>query len=221
MHEATSTGPTLGVAMIGYAFTGAAHSQGWRKAHRFFDLPARPEMKVVCGRTESATSDAASRLGWQHRTTDWREVLERDDNDFVDIGTPGDTHREIALGPSPPASTCCVRSRWPTPWPKRTRWRRPPRKPRPRGSIAFDFESMNELHVYDATVDAADAGFRRLQVTEPDHPYTGSWWPPGHGLGYEHTFAHEIWTSSATSPRIARRRAVERSSKADAAWTAV
>ncbi|WP_279581004.1 hypothetical protein [Fodinicola feengrottensis] len=29
-------------------------------------------------------------------------------------------------------------------------------------------------------------------MTEPDHPYIGAWWPPGHGLGYEHTFTHEI-----------------------------
>jgi predicted dehydrogenase len=60
------------------------------------------------------------------------------------------------------------------------------------GSLAFDFEAMNELHVYDATVPATDAGFRRILVTEPDHPYTGAWWPAGHGLGYEHTFTHEV-----------------------------
>jgi predicted dehydrogenase len=61
-----------------------------------------------------------------------------------------------------------------------------------RGSLAFDFEAMNELHVYDATVPATDAGFRRILVTEPEHPYTGAWWPAGHGLGYEHTFTHEV-----------------------------
>ena len=60
------------------------------------------------------------------------------------------------------------------------------------GSLAFDFERLNELQVYDGTVPAADAGFRRILVTEPDHPYAGAWWPPGHGLGYEHTFVHEI-----------------------------
>ena len=41
VREADGDGATLGVAMIGYAFMGAAHSQGWRNAHRFFDLPAR------------------------------------------------------------------------------------------------------------------------------------------------------------------------------------
>jgi predicted dehydrogenase len=55
------------------------------------------------------------------------------------------------------------------------------------GSLAFDFESMNELWFSEG-----GRGFERILVTEPDHPYVGAWWPPGHGLGYEHTFTHEI-----------------------------
>ncbi|MEV0585765.1 Gfo/Idh/MocA family oxidoreductase [Nonomuraea sp. NPDC050310] len=54
------------------------------------------------------------------------------------------------------------------------------------GSLAFDFEAMNELWVNEGQ------GFARVLVTEPEHPYVGAWWPPGHGLGYEHTFTHEI-----------------------------
>src|SRR5207248_32904 len=88
---------TLGVAMIGHAFMGAAHSQGWRNAHRFFDLPAVPVMAVVCGRSESTTRAAAEKLGWQSWTTDWRDVLTRDDVDVVDICTPGDSHAEVAV----------------------------------------------------------------------------------------------------------------------------
>jgi predicted dehydrogenase len=60
------------------------------------------------------------------------------------------------------------------------------------GSLAFDFESMNELSFYDGTEDPTYAGFRRILVTEPTHPYADAWWPPGHGLGYEHTFTHEV-----------------------------
>jgi predicted dehydrogenase len=60
------------------------------------------------------------------------------------------------------------------------------------GSIAFDFERMNELEFHDHTEDTETAGFRRILVTEPVHPYAKAWWPPGHGLGYEHTFTHEI-----------------------------
>ena len=36
------------------------------------------------------------------------------------------------------------------------------------------------------------AGFRRILVTEPEHPYVAAWWPPGHGLGYEHGFTHQV-----------------------------
>ncbi|GAA3208616.1 Gfo/Idh/MocA family oxidoreductase [Actinocorallia longicatena] len=60
------------------------------------------------------------------------------------------------------------------------------------GSLAFDFEAMNELSFHDHTLPAAEAGFRRILMTEPGHPYAGAWWPPGHGLGYEHTFTHEV-----------------------------
>ncbi len=60
------------------------------------------------------------------------------------------------------------------------------------GSLAFDFEDMNVLHFYDAEESPQTAGFRRIVVTEPEHPYTGHWWPPGHGLGYEHGFVHQV-----------------------------
>lgn len=60
------------------------------------------------------------------------------------------------------------------------------------GSVVFDMESMNELQYYDATEPSVTAGFRRILVTEPEHPYMAAWWPPGHIIGYEHTFTHEI-----------------------------
>jgi predicted dehydrogenase len=60
------------------------------------------------------------------------------------------------------------------------------------GSVAFDLESLNDLYLYDGTEDADRAGFRRVLVTEPAHPYVGAWWPAGHILGYEHTFTHEV-----------------------------
>ncbi|QAY75022.1 Gfo/Idh/MocA family oxidoreductase [Agromyces protaetiae] len=83
--------------MIGYGFMGAAHSQGWRVAPRFFDLPAEPQMQVVVGRHPGAVASAAAKWGWEESATDWREVIARDDIDVVDIVTPGDTHAEIAI----------------------------------------------------------------------------------------------------------------------------
>jgi predicted dehydrogenase len=60
------------------------------------------------------------------------------------------------------------------------------------GSLVFDLERMNELQVYLEDDPPDVRGFRTVMVTEPDHPYAGAWWPPGHILGYEHTFVHTI-----------------------------
>jgi predicted dehydrogenase len=59
------------------------------------------------------------------------------------------------------------------------------------GGLAFDLEALNELHYYDAREPAAAAGFRRIVVTEAEHPYMSAWWPPGHIIGWEHTFIHQ------------------------------
>jgi predicted dehydrogenase len=379
---------TLRVAMIGYAFMGAAHSQGWRNAHRFFDLPATPEMAVLCGRTESAARDAARTLGWAEAVTDWRDVVGRDDIDVVDVCTPGDSHAEIAtaaleagkhvLCEKPLANTVAEAEAMTASAEKAQdtgaysmvgfNYRRTPalalarrmvedgrvgtlrhiravyaqdwlvdpdfplvwrlqkdragsgalgdigahivdlahfvsgerltgvsgsldtfvhERPLPddpegsgatgqvtvddaaaffgrtksgamatfeatrfatgrknslrielngsAGSLAFDFERMNELQAYDGGVPAADAGFRRILATDPDHPYASAWWPPGHGLGYEHTFVNEIAdfvrdvasgrppTPSFAEGLYVQRvlEAVERSSAQESRWTPV
>ncbi|WP_382310365.1 Gfo/Idh/MocA family protein [Herbiconiux sp. UC225_62] len=83
--------------MVGIGFMGAAHSQGWRVAPRFFDLGANPEMTVLVGRDADRTAAAAENWGWAETSTDWREIIARDDIDIVDIVTPGDSHAEIAI----------------------------------------------------------------------------------------------------------------------------
>ncbi len=60
------------------------------------------------------------------------------------------------------------------------------------GSVAFDFEDNNLLQFFDGTEPAREQGFHRIVATEADHPYVGAWWPPGHGLGYEHGFTHQV-----------------------------
>ena len=103
------------------------------------------------------------------------------------------------------------------------------------GSLAFDFEDMNVLHFHDATDQAATAGFRRIVVTDPAHPYVGAWWPPGHGLGYEHGFTHQVvdllnaiaededpTPSFADGLQVQRvLDAVERSALAGSVWTRI
>ncbi len=385
--------PRLGVGMVGYAFMGAAHSQAWRVAPRFFDLPLRPEMTVVAGRSRDRVEAAAARLGWAEAETDWRRLLERDDVDLVDVCTPGDTHAEIAIAAleagkhvlceKPLANTVAeaeemaraaeaasargvrtmvgftyrrvpaialarelvaegrlgtirhVRAQYLQDWiadPEAPlSWRLDKEKAgsgalgdigahvvdltqfitgerisgvsglletfvteRPvaaefaglsgaagtgrgpvtvddaavflarfdggavatfeatrfawgrknairieingsRGSLAFDFEDMNVLHLFDATEVSRTAGFRRIVVTEPDHPYVGAWWPAGHGLGYEHGFVHQavdlvraLAAGEQPTPSFADGLqvqrvldAVERSAAADSVWTPV
>jgi predicted dehydrogenase len=60
------------------------------------------------------------------------------------------------------------------------------------GSLAFDLERLNELAFHDHAGDPLTAGFTRILVTEPGHPYLSGWWPPGHVLGWDVTFSHEI-----------------------------
>jgi predicted dehydrogenase len=333
--------PPLGVAMVGHAFMGAAHSQAWRTAGRFFDLPLAPDMAVLCGRDAARTAAAARRLGWRAAETDWKAVLRRDDVDLVDICTPGDTHAEIALAAleagrhvlcEKPLANTVEEARAMAAAARRARaqgvrsmvgfsYRRVPavalarrlveqgrigeirhvravyaqdwiadpafpmvwrlqrsaagsgalgdlgahivdmaqyltgdrlasvsaltetfvrERPLPRGggtgtvdvddaalflarfaggavatfeatrfatgrknglrievngsrgSLVFDQERMNELQFLDAGDDPDVAGFRRILATEPTHPYVGAWWPPGHGLGYEHGFTHQV-----------------------------
>jgi predicted dehydrogenase len=101
------------------------------------------------------------------------------------------------------------------------------------GAISFDLERMNELDFYDATLPATEQGFRKILVTEHDHPYLAPWWPPGHMLGYEHGFSHQVVDfvaaiaegrqpepSFADGLHIQRvLDAVERSSATGSAWT--
>ena len=345
----SSTGQVR-VGMVGSAFMGAAHSQAWASAGRFFDLPLDPAMRALCGRDETAVAAAATKLGWSSHETDWRLLLTRDDIELVDVCTPGDTHAEIAIAAleagkhvlceKPLANTVAeaeamaeaaaraatrgvrsmvgftyrrvpaivlarrlvaegrlgdirhVRAQYLQDWiadpaaPMSWRLQKDKAgsgalgdigahivdltqfitgqrltgvsalletfvKERPlpasegslsgvagqgtgtvtvddaavflgrfdggalatfeatrfalgrknairievngsRGSLAFDFEDMNVLQFFDGDEPAATAGFRRILVTEPEHPYVGAWWPAGHGLGYEHGFTHQV-----------------------------
>ena len=330
---------TLGIALIGYAFMGKAHSNAWRQVSRFFSPRLQPRMKVICGRNAANVDAAARQFGWDEAATDWKAVIARDDIDVVDVSTPGDLHAEIAIAAAragkavfcekPLANSidearrmldavqaagvvhmvCHNYRRAPAvvlarqliadgrlgqvrhfrgtylqdwiadpsfplvwrldknvagsgalgdiaahvvelarflvgeitevaghletfikerPLPGQKQARGPVtvddaaialarfdngaigtieatrlalgRKNHNRfeingssGSVAFDLERMNELEVFLQEDDASAAGFRRVIVTEPDHPYVKAWWPPGHIIGWEHTFTHTVF----------------------------
>jgi predicted dehydrogenase len=83
--------------MVGYRFMGKAHSNAWRQAPKFFPLKAHVEMHTICGRNASGVQAARAQLGWQHSSTDWREIVESPLIDIVDIVTPTCSHAEIAI----------------------------------------------------------------------------------------------------------------------------
>jgi predicted dehydrogenase len=62
-----------------------------------------------------------------------------------------------------------------------------------KGSLVYNFEEMNRLQFLSTKDSPLSHGFRDILVTEPDHPYVKGWWPPGHIIGYQHTFAHAIY----------------------------
>ncbi len=62
-----------------------------------------------------------------------------------------------------------------------------------KGAVRFNFERMNELDWYDATLPEALQGWSTINVTNgnANHPYAGAWWPVAHILGYEHSFINQ------------------------------
>jgi predicted dehydrogenase len=87
----------LNIGLIGYKFMGRAHSNAWKKAATFFDIPFEPVLKVVCGRHREGLSEFAEKWGWEEIETDWRKLIARDDIDVIDIALPQHLHYEIAV----------------------------------------------------------------------------------------------------------------------------
>jgi len=340
----------LNVALIGYSFMGKAHSNAYRDVSMFFpDTGAEPVMKVICGRNKEAVSQAAQQFGWQESATSWRRVVRRDDVDVVDVCTPGNQHKAMAIAAleagkhvicEKPLANTLAEAKAILKVAKKSKgktmvafnyrrvpavalarqliregrigqiyhwravylqdwimdpdfplvWRLQKRlagsgphgdlnahiidlamhlvgdidtvvgadttfiKRRPvaeavdaslgasgakskkmgavtvddatlflarfrngalgsfeatrfaggrrnhnrfeingsKGSIVFDLEKMNELQFYSRDDESHIQGFREIMVGEGEHPYMGAWWPPGHIIGWEHTFIHEI-----------------------------
>lgn len=87
----------LNIGMIGYGFMGKAHSNAYRRVNNFFDLEYRPVLKAVCARNEEKAKEFATTWGYESVETDWKQLLKRDDIDAVDICTPNNLHKEIAI----------------------------------------------------------------------------------------------------------------------------
>ncbi len=87
----------LRVGMIGYGFMGRAHSNAYHQVNYFFDRQYRPVLQACCARNEEKIKAFAEQWGYASYETDWRKLIERDDIDLIDIGSPNNTHREIVL----------------------------------------------------------------------------------------------------------------------------
>jgi predicted dehydrogenase len=85
------------IGMIGYGFMGRAHSNAYRKVNNFFELAHRPVLKAVCARNADKARKFADTWGYESIETDWRKLLARQDIDAVDICTPNNLHKEIAI----------------------------------------------------------------------------------------------------------------------------
>ena len=88
---------TLNIGLIGYGFMGRTHSNAFLQAPRFFKLPYRPVLKAVAARNADRVKAFAENWGYESYETDWRKLIDRKDIDLIDIASPNDTHREIAI----------------------------------------------------------------------------------------------------------------------------
>jgi predicted dehydrogenase len=337
------------IGIVGYKFMGRAHSNAWKKAPLFFDVPSQPVLKVACGRNEASLKEFAQKWGWEETETDWRKMVSRPDIDIVDVALPQNLHYEVAMAAAragkhifcekPLAMNsqqaeemlkvceenhvthylnhnyqrlpavmlakkmietgklgrlfhwrCAYQQDWiidpnfPLTWQLRKetaqagpQWdlnshavdlshfligdidtvsalttnfvtQRPLADESTsgnltaetlgdekgpvtvedaalmlvqfkngavgsfeatrfatgkkngltfeiygsKGSVKFDLERMNELQYYSLGDEAGEQGFRTIQATDPTHAYMQAWWPPGHVIGYEHTFVHAV-----------------------------
>ncbi len=95
--SASGAAGSPGVAVIGYAFMGKAHSHAWRNVAALRPGAPGVRQQVLVGRDADAVAAAAGQYGWTESATDWREVLDRDDIDIVDVCVPGHRHAEVAI----------------------------------------------------------------------------------------------------------------------------
>jgi predicted dehydrogenase len=330
------------IGIVGHGFMARAHAQAWRLAPQAFDLALTPRVAVLAGRDQRRVAESASHLGIDRAVSDWRELIDDDQIDVVDVCTPVNSHAEIAAAaltagkhvlcekPLALSSTeslelaraaeaahmygvvamvgynyrrvpalqlahsLCqsgrigrvrqLRARYMQDWLADSQapwsWRldaeqagagaladlgshlidiarfvlddrletvtgtlqtvisaRPAPQPNSglravtvddccsflgvssggtvcsfeasrrahgrknqllleidgdEGALAFDLERLNELRLYTADGAQELRGFRTVLVTEPTHPYIEAWWPPGHVIGWDATFVHQV-----------------------------
>ena len=97
MITLTTMSKELRIGMIGYGFMGRTHSNAYKRLNDFFKVQHRPVLKAVCARNVEKAREFAENWGYERVETDWRKLVAAPDIDLIDIGSPNDTHYEIAL----------------------------------------------------------------------------------------------------------------------------
>jgi predicted dehydrogenase len=59
-------------------------------------------------------------------------------------------------------------------------------------SIRWDLHDLNRLEFFDNGDESQLRGWRSIHVTDGEQPYMNKWWVPGLGIGYEHSFVHQV-----------------------------
>ena len=98
---------TLRIGMIGYGFMGRAHSNAYKRLNDFFPVEHRPVLKAVCARNAAKATEFAKWWGYERVETDWRALVAADDIDLIDIGSPNNTHCEIAVAAAKAGKMIC------------------------------------------------------------------------------------------------------------------
>jgi predicted dehydrogenase len=88
---------SLRIGMVGYGFMGRAHSNAYNRVNNFFDLEYKPVLQAVAARDKEKAQKFADMWGYASVETDWRKLIERKDIDAIDICTPNNLHRDIAI----------------------------------------------------------------------------------------------------------------------------
>ena len=89
--------PKVNVAMIGASFMGRAHSNAWSSVEKFFDEDLEPVLKVACDVDDHLVQAFARKWGWKETSTQWREVVTREDIDIIDVCVPTFLHKDIVI----------------------------------------------------------------------------------------------------------------------------
>ncbi len=103
--------PEIGVGMLGYAFMGKAHANGYKTlSYMAWPPPLRPRLVSIAGRDE-AVAEAAGRYGFERYVTDWRELVTDPDVGLFDNGGPNNLHAEPTIAAAEAGSMSSARSR--------------------------------------------------------------------------------------------------------------